>query len=476
MALLKNPEDSTGRVVLLGYGTVARCALPMLIEQGVPAGRVLVLDAVDRRPDLAPWMALGLAFQIRRITRTNLARVLGEACAAGDLLLNLSVGIDSLDIADWCQQHGVLYVDTALEVWEDVIADFAALAPADRTEYALHQRARRLASGWPRNGPTAVVTHGANPGLVSHFAKSALEALAQALGLDREPMADRSAWARLARQTGTKVIHISERDTQISSRPKRPGEFVNTWSIPGFVEEAMMPGEVGWGSHEKRLPIGAHEHQAGPRNSIYFSRPSARLLLRSWVPLGGAIAGLALPHSESITLSDFLTDDQDGCPRYRPTVAFSYLACDAAMASLHECLMRDWVPQPAERIMNDDIVEGRDELGVLLLGNRQTGWWYGSQLDIHQARRLVPGSNPTAVQVAAGAVAAALWALANPERGYCEPEDLPHQEILSTALPYLGTIASQPTDWSPLEGRSRLFDEPDVDWKDPWQFGNFLIA
>ena len=53
---------------------------------------------------------------------------------------------------------------------------------------------------------------------------------------------------------GVKVIHCSERDTQITDRPKQVDEFVNTWSIEGFREEGTTTAEMGWGTHEKQLP------------------------------------------------------------------------------------------------------------------------------------------------------------------------------------------------------------------------------
>ena len=251
---------------------------------------------------------------------------------------------------------------------------------------------------------------------------------------------------------------------------------MNTWSIPGFVEEASMPIEVGWGTHESKLPPGARCHDDGPGNAIYASGPAAQVLLRSWVPLSGQIAGLALPHSESVTISEYLTLGEAGKVIYRPTVAFAYLPCDAALASLHEAMMRDWRLQETQRIIDDDVVDGRDELGVLLMGHGLGGWWFGSQLDIHEARRLVPGSNPTAIQVAAGVLAATAWVANNPRVGYCEPEDLPHEQVLEIARPYLGPMVSEPTHWTPLDGRSDLFEQPLVDAQDPWQFGNFVLT
>ena len=94
---------------------------------------------------------------------------------------------------------------------------------------------------WGDNkGTTAVVDHGANPGLVSHFTKQALVDMAGKI-LKEKPgdprrdqlekaLGDRN-FARLAQIEGVKTIHISERDTQITSKPKEVNEFVNTWSI-----------------------------------------------------------------------------------------------------------------------------------------------------------------------------------------------------------------------------------------------------
>jgi len=470
-------QSFCGRVVVLGHGTVSRCALPMLMGiAGLPADRYLVIDRADRRQDLARAIALGLRFERRTLARDNMAATLGDLVRPGDLLLNLSVGIDSLEVADWCHHHGVVCVDTAIEPWEDHIGD--ASVPVDqRTDYAFHERARRMVRDrWRRDGPTAVVTQGANPGLVSSFAKAALLELAAHVGHRHAPPAGQADWARLARDLKVRVVHIAERDTQVADRPKQVGEFVNTWSIPGFVEEAMMPAEAGWGSHERTLPPGGRVPTGGPAHTIYVEKPAAEYLLRSWVPQGGQIAGFALPHSECITISHYLTLEEDGAVAYRPTVAFVYMPCDAALASLHEMMMGGWQMPQRERILADEIVGGMDELGVMLLGDGPTGWWYGSQLDIAEARRLIPGSNATAIQVAAGAVAGAVWAARNPARGFCEPEDLPHEEVLAIARPWLGTMVSQPTDWTPLKQRARLFDEPWVVQNDPWQFANFLIG
>ncbi len=467
----------TGRIVFLGCGTVAKCALPMIMKlAGLGANRYTVIDTLDRSQRLGDLVDQGLTFLQRHVDRDSLDAIMNEALSDGDLLINLSVSIDSMPVMDWCHHHGVLYVDTALEIWGDQIGN-ADVPMTERTEYYSHQKARRMArETWRPDGPTAIITHGANPGLVNHFAKAALVDLAEHVGHEHSTPQTQEDWARLARDLKVRVIHISERDTQVVNAPKQVDEFVNTWSIEGFVEEAMMPSELGWGTHEKTLPERAHGHNEGPDNAIFIAKPAAEIMLRSWVPNGGQIAGYALPHAECVTLSDYFTLREENGELYRPTVAFAYMPCDAAMSSLHELMMQGWTMPKKERVFEDEIISGIDELGILLLGDGPTGWWYGSQLDIHEARELIPGTNATAVQVAAGVVSASIWACLNPNRGFNEPEDLPHEAILEVARPWLGPMVSTPTDWSPLRQRADLFEEPEVDQKDPWQFINFRIG
>jgi homospermidine synthase len=332
-----------------------------------------------------------------------------------------------------------------------------------------------------------VVEHGANPGLVSHWVKVALEDIAGAL-VKRAIPADRRAgleralvagdFARLALLTGVKVIHISERDTQISNVPKQVNEFVNTWSVAGFYEEGVAPAEMGWGTHERRLPPGAQVHPYGPGNQICLSQMGINTYVRSWVPTSGEIIGMVVRHGEAFTISDHLTVWEQGIPVYRPTVHYAYLPTDAAIASLHELKMRNYTMQPAERIMNDEIISGMEEMGVLLLGHDLTGWWVGSQLTIEESRRLVPGQSATTLQVAASMLGALRWMLRNPRKGVLVPDNLPHREVLEIANPYLGTCPSVPTDWTPLKGRFDPFEKygrPRPADEDVWQFETFLL-
>ena len=474
---------------MLGCGSVAQCTIPLLIDDlGIAPSSIHIVDFVDNRHRVADALTKGVTYESGRLTRENLDEFLSTRCKDGDILLDLAWNIDCPTILQWCHDHNVRYLNTSVEVW-DPYDDLASTDPRDRTLYVRHQDLRRLKAKWGQPGATAVVEHGANPGLVSHFVKRALSEMSARMLTDGTARGDRAAaiesalnagtFNQLAMLTGTKVIHISERDTQLAVEPKRVNEFVNTWSVDGLYEEGIAPAELGWGTHEKTLPNNAWQHEDdGPRNQICIAQPGMETWVRSWVP-AGEIRGLVIRHGESYTMSDHLTVWNDGRATYRPTVHYAYCPSDVAIMSIHELLMRNYEMQPEQRILNDEIVQGEDQLGVLLMGHDYNAWWTGSILDIHEARRKVPHQSATTLQVAASVLAAVKWMIAEPMQGIKVPDELPHDFILDAASPYLGTIWSDAVDWDPLRTRRDVFDQwsdlaATLDRSDPWQFGNFL--
>ncbi len=475
----------SGRILVIGCGAVSQCLQPLLLRHiDMDYKKLTIMDFEDRRDLIRETLAAGAHYAQERVTPDDLAYLLGLYAGPGDLIIDLAWNIGAIDILQWCHDHNVMYINTSVELWNPYFTDNDR--PVDRTLYVRHLALRDHIRRWSQSGATAVVEHGANPGLVSHWTKVALRDITLAI-IDRGLAGDRQAmmesalddedYARLAMFSGTKVIHVSERDTQIGSRPKEVNEFVNTWSVAGFHEEGIAPAEMGWGTHEQRLPQFAHTHTYGPCNQICLAQMGINTYVRSWVP-SGEIIGMVVRHGESFTISDHLTvwDAAHRSPMYRPTVHYAYLPTDAAMSSVHELKMRNYDLQDNERIMRDEIVSGKDELGVLLLGHDLNGWWVGSQLDIEETRKLAPHQNATTLQVAASVIGAIAWMIRNPRWGVCVPDDLPYDEVLAIANPYLGQCLSVQTDWNPLKNRNELFDRygrPLPQPEDMWQFDSF---
>jgi homospermidine synthase len=461
-----------GRLVIVGFGSIGQGVLPLLLRHiDMRPDQIAIITAELRGQAVA--REYGVRFVQTALTPENYRAVLDPWLDAGDFLLNVSVDVSSVSLIELCQDKGALYLDTCIEPWPGGYTD-PSLPPSARSNYALRESALALRPRFP-TGPTAVLTHGANPGLVSHFVKQALVDIARDVDPTAAIPADRAGWGRLAESLGVKVIHIAERDTQVANTPKDPGEFVNTWSIDGFYSEGSQPSELGWGTHEKQLPADGRRHDFGGQASIYLLRPGAGTRVRSWTPLEGPYLGFLITHGESISIADYLTLRDGERVRYRPTCHYAYHPCDDAVLSLHELAGKNWHLQSRKRLMMDEIVKGIDELGVLLMGPRKGAYWYGSRLSIEEARRVAPHNNATSLQVTAAVLGGLVWAIEHPRRGIVEPEELDFARILEIAGPYLGDVVGVWGDWTPLADREILFPE-DLDRDDPWQFKNIRVV
>ncbi|NLE64496.1 MAG: homospermidine synthase [Elusimicrobia bacterium] len=476
-----------GKVLIIGYGSVARCVLPLFLKHvRVPIKNITVVDFVDKREDLASWIERGLVFCQQKITPINLTQVLSAHVSAGGLIIDLSWNIDCIELLTWCHDNRVLYVNTSVEEW-DPYADLYIKSPFEKSLYYRQRQIQQVSSSWTGPKTTAVIDHGANPGLISHFTKKgisdiAIHSLADPLLSKQKKRAVKAhlqsrAFPRLARELEIKVIHISEHDTQITDRPKRYGEFVGTWSIEGLREEGIAPAEMGWGTHETDIPLISSFPPSGEKNQIFLSQMGMNTWVRSWVP-DEEIIGMVIRHAEAISISDHLSVREKGRVVYSPTVHYAYMPCNETITSLHELRCRNYELQKELRIMSDEIIDGEDVLGALIMGHRYNSWWTGSRLSIHESRKRVPHQNATTLQVAIGLVSAVMWMIENPEHGICMPDDLPYDYVLDIARPYLGSLVSMPSSWTPLKNYRIFFKEnPNLvpDRKNMWSFKNFLF-
>ena len=467
----------TGPIVLIGFGSIGRGILPLIERHfDFDKSRFTVIDPVDAHRRLLDER--GIAFLKEKLTPDNYRQVLTPLLTKGGgqpFIVNLSVDVSSLAIIRLARELKALYVDTVVEPWPGFYFDKNKGNEA-RTNYALRETILEERRNNP-GGTTAVSCVGANPGMVSWFVKQALIDIAKDTGaLDKEPQT-RAEWGALAQKLGVKGIHIAERDTQRARDPKPRNVFVNTWSVEGFVSEGLQPAELGWGTHEKSLPDIGRTHASGCGAAIYLLSPGANTRVRSWAPTPGAQYGFLVTHNESISIADYLTVfDAAGKPVYRPTCHYAYHPADDAVLSLHEMFGQAGKMQDSWKILDEhEIVDGIDELGVLLYGHKKNAYWYGSQLSIEETRDLAPYQNATGLQVSSAALAGMVWALENPEAGIVEADEVDYKRCLEVQLPYLGPVKGYYTDWTPLHGRPGLFPE-DIDESDPWQFKNILVS
>ena len=501
------PQHFDKNVLIVGYGSIGKAILPVLIKELELAPQQVKIITFDDNADTELTRSLNIVIINEEVTPKNYREIVGSRISKGDILINVSVDISSLDLIDLCQERGTLYLDTCIEPWKGFYYD-DALTLSERSNYALREKALELKRKYGSTGVTAVIAHGANPGIVSHFTKQALlnlanEILASPSSTDSEsegstadvPIAARRAvenfpkpttqleWALLAQKLNIESIHIAEFDWQSVNAIRKPNEFFCTWSVDGFISEGLQPAELGWGTHEKSFPADGGLHDGGQGGAIYLNRTSFSTKVRSWTPLAKQFQGHLVTHNEAISIANFLTVPSTSEPTaafpadalYRPTVHYAYRPINEAIMSVYDMEGNDFAIPVVRRVLVDEVVDGIDELGVLLMGHDKTTYWYGSHLSCSEAREIAPYNNATSMQVVGGIVAALCWMLDNPARGVVEAEELDHEYVLAKAAAYLGPVGGFFSSWTPVRSRAAMVGEKALDTESPFQFDNFRI-
>lgn len=165
-----------GKLTMIGFGSIGQALLPLLLRHfGLEASDIKIVKPGEDRTGLAKKM--GVEVIPARLEEGNFAAVLEPLVRKGDFLVNLSVDVSSLALIKLCRERGAFYLDTCNEPWRGRYDD-PGLPPSRRSNYSLREEvlAWRLDK---RGGPTAVITQGANPGVVSALLKQALLNIAE---------------------------------------------------------------------------------------------------------------------------------------------------------------------------------------------------------------------------------------------------------------------------------------------------------
>lgn len=281
--------------------------------------------------------------------------------------------------------------------------------------------------------------------------KKALVTMAHLNKIEFFPVAHQD-WAILAQKLGIRVVQISERDTQISSAERSSAHFMCTWSVDGFITECLQPAEMGWGSHENKLPDGSKL----TRYAIAMTEQGREVSVRSWTPNYLDFEGYLLTHNESLSIAEYLTVGDSSNPDYRPTVYYAYHPCDQAVASMG--LLNDGREKniSSKEVLKDSISSGIDELGIFLISDTYKSLWMGSNLSIGKARKMAKYNSATSLQVVSSIIAGMAWAESNPNAGVIETEMLDWEFIYGIAQKYWQPIICQEVDWRPVKSNNSL--------------------
>lgn len=437
------------KIVFLGMGEVAKCALHLLREFiPVDARDVFIAERNNEtaHPAVNAFINAGATYLQVNLAHDNIPGVLqgNFGLERGDLVIDLTTDTDVFFLTELCLNNGWMFLNTCIESASD----------ARLIHYVNHAKMAAMLKHYQgsHNLATCVFDHGMNPGLVSSLAKKGLGDMARLVLAHRsdeklEELLAAENYSDMAEYLGLEVLHCSESDDQ--SGENIPADvFVNTWSCPGFLVEATAPLQVTWGTHERRLPPASELVE--PR-MLLGDTAAWQANARSFVH-DREINGMVIPHEEIITLRKFLEK-----PGYAPTICYVY----EINPHTRRCFAEGTLSEVGCKVLtpNENRLQGFDKVGCLfvlkqnpLTGERQPwSYWCGSILETTD-----PIFSATVIQVAAGVLSAAKWMSENPQSGIRFPEDLPHETILGYASPWLGEIFSAPV---PFNAASTQFED-----------------
>ena len=326
------------------------------------------------------------------MTKDNYRDLLTPLLTAGGgqgFCVNLSVDTSSLDIMELCRELGALYIDTVVEPWLGFYFD-----PQARTGGALELRAardhrspaRRKRPGGDHRG--LLLRRQSRHGVLVRQAGAAQCRRRYSASSSRSRRRARNGRASTQQRRRQGHPYRRARHPARQATRSRMDVFVNTWSVEGFVSEGMQPAELGWGTHEKWMPANARKHKTGCGAAIYLMQPGANTRVRSWTPTAQAQYGFLVTHNEFdldrrlLHAAATAARSSTGRPATTPITRATTRCCRCTSCSAAPASGRSTSTSSTRH----EIVDGIDELGVLLYGHEKNAYWYGSQLSIEETR------------------------------------------------------------------------------------------
>lgn len=472
------------KIIFLGCGLVATCVLEMFEKFSIGKqvmhhyDKILIIDMRDKSKEpTIENLKNDISISVVRveITQENIEGQLLNYVKRGDFLVDLSYNIYFKPLICKCLQVGAHYINTTTEHWPtESVEQFGNLEINFHlpTLHEDHDEYRSLLRGSKDHQKSSIlIINGANPGLISHFGRMGLYRISQLiLKQAKEQKIHNDSVKQLKKAYSSlnfpmmaylldlQVLECSETDTQVAIEKRKPGEFPCTWSPFSFYSEAVDPVQLGYGTHEEKMPEKAVVSYGEP-NEIYIPLRGMDMVSESYV-YDRKITGMLISHAENDTLSRALTlKDEHGKVIYRPSCYYTYSPMQDTLDGFREIRNNSYVFLPKEKPLRGyDIKSGADILGSLLSfgcnpvekilhGKRDMSknlcYWIGSVLSIEQTREMgFVYSGPTTVQVAVSMLSAMKWMIKHPKRGLLFPEDLPFDKIFNECVPFLGTVYS----------------------------------
>ena len=462
---LKKSIKFNNKIVILGLGAIGTLLVNLINDIIIMDSQNLIV--IDKNNSMFEKIK---NINARKITEYILPSTVNKIfidllnLTINDIIIDSSFEIDTLEMYKFCHKHGISYINSAVEDWPDGVSRLQEYDTyADRIAMIeKHNKSIEI------KNTNFIIGLGCNPGNVNLWVLYALQKINDKYYKIKE---DRPNF--LAQRMGLNTIHISEKDSQITTKPKKVNEYLNTWASNknSWYDEAFSYVEVSWGTHEKKYPINMLKKTKN--NQIIINNNGCCYFARTFVPSTPRMMGMMIRHEECYTIANYLSIKYNSNIgeniSYQPSCYYIYNPNDSSKASIYEVLERDYKYQDNQRLMSNDISEGSDEVGATLFFEDGNVFWVGSILSIKESRELFDNNldsfiNATLLQVVAGYLGGLIYIInlinQNKNIGLILPENIPIKEYMKITKPFLGIFGIFKVNWqSKYKHNKWRFDE-----------------
>ena len=480
--MTENKIEMKNKIYLIGFGSVGKVILYLIIKTiKIDPKLITIIDSRDILKELKIFSKIGLNILNKTyITKFNYKKILKDV-NKNDLIIDLAIDIDTNYMFIFCNEISASYINSS------IVTDWTFGDKIDQYKYSMAYKNKyldNLNNKIKDKNNNFLISMGCNPGNVSIWVKEGIKQIAKIKKIKYDKNSEIN-FAKLSEKSGIEVIHISERDTQISNIPKTENTYRNTWSTTSgaYYEEGLAPVEISLGTHEKKNKLNKKSISIKD-NYLVWNKKAFYVYAQSWIPFYGRYIGNIVRHEEAFTigrnLSLFNSNDKI---KYKPSIYYIYHPCDETVSSICELKEKNDEPQTEFKLLANDIVDGRDLLGLTYYLKSGEVFWIGSLLSIHEVRDFFDKEwldyvNATNLQVAAGCLGGIFHLIKldknNIKKGLIIPDDLPYEEILEYTLPFLGEFIFTDSDFKITLCNSNFYNCKLKESSD-WQFNNFLI-
>lgn len=491
---MKNKFKFNGKLLIVGCGAIGSGLLPLIINViDINPSQITIIDKQEKAlARIKPDIASQINIYNKEITRDNLKIFIIDELnmKQDDVILDCSYNIGTDDWYNICATYGISYANSSIEDWADTNSE----EDEDYTISSRYLNLEKVNSTFDKKKCNFIISLGCNPGNVSIWTLYGLYKINQKIkknkfNIDREGYSN--DWALLAKNMGLNVVQISEKDSQKTINPKKDNEYTNTWSsdATSFYDESQGPVEISWGTHELTLPPSYNPKQSNEYQIIIDEKGCDKYGI-TYSPISKNVLGMVIRHEECFTICRKLSiRDKYNKIIYKPTSFYVYQPSNSTMMSIYELKERNFIYQDNLRLLTNDIIEGRDELGVTMFFADKSIYWIGSLLDIEEARYIYNNQyndiiNCTSLQVISGYFGSFIHIINNINnkiyKGLLYPEDMPIRDFMKWTKPLLGNfVIIKVNDWNPITAkyeRKYIHNQKENNTTKPlWQYSDFII-